>query len=112
MVEIPVRGVIGGDRVDEHLWRHGLQSADAEEVWLGPAKYFTQPARQHEDELGNIRNQPQRLLMIGPDHGGRLLTIVLELSDGNGYSRVVTGWHSSDSERTRYHQPGGRTRRR
>lgn len=81
MVEIPVHGVFGDSRVDEHLWRHRLESADAEEVWLGPAKYFTQNERDEEDEFGRPWRQPPRVIMIGPDFAGRLLTFILSQPD-------------------------------
>ena len=112
MPEIPYGGVTGNHASDDELWAHGLSLDDADDVWEGPAKYFAQPARQREDELGNVRFQPERMKMIGPDRTGLVLTFVLELSDQDRMSHVVTGWISDDEERTRYHRPGGRMRRR
>lgn len=112
MPEIPSAGVIGNDVTDEELWAHGLVFGDARAVWLGPAKYFPQAARSGLDERGNPRRQPERMKMIGPDHTGRLLTFVLELPGDNRRSHIVTGWIADAEERTRYHRPGGRLRRR
>ena len=112
MVEIPVHGVFGGSRVDEHLWRHGLDSAAAEEVWLGPAKYFTQREQEEVDEFGRPWSQPARIVMIGPDFTGRLLTFILSQPDDRRRSRVITGWLANRDEQTRYNRPGGRMRRR
>ena len=107
---VPPQNVTGNDATDEELWGHRLTFDDAYDVWLGPAKYFTQPARPGIDEHDNPRRQPERMLMIGPDLNGRLLTFVLELPDSRGISHVVTGWVSDNHEQSRYHQPGGRLR--
>lgn len=112
MVEIPDRGVTGNDRTDDHLWRHGLEFSDAEEVWLGPAKYFEQDEREETDEFGQPWTQPARVVMIGPNFGGRLLTFILAQPDENNRSRVITGWDANRDDRTRYNRPGGRMRRR
>ena len=111
-MNIPERGLSGNDATDDELWEHGLVFADVDDVWLGSAKYFPQPERLVPDERGTLRPQPERLMMIGPDGSGRLLTVILELPNSRGYSHVVTGWVSSDSEQSRYDQPGGRARRR
>ena len=110
MVHIPEHGLNGSDRLDEHLWRHRLDFSDAVEVWLGQAKYFEQRERQEVDEFGQPWKQPARVVMIGPDFGGRLLTFILALPDGYGESRVVTGWPANRTDQTRYNQPGGRMR--
>lgn len=112
MPEIPHGGVRGNDATDEHLWQHGLRFVDAIAVWAGPAKYFEQPELLEDDGYGRIGKRAERTLMIGPDRGGRLLTIVLELPDALRESHVVTGWPSTSAEQSRYHQPGGRMRRR
>ncbi len=112
MVEIPDRGVTFNDRGQEHLWQHGLEFHDAEEVWIGPAKYFEQGEREETDEDGRPWTQPARVVMIGPDFGGRLLTIILTQPDEDKRSRVVTGWAANRGEQTRYNRPGGRMRHR
>lgn len=112
MPEIPYGGVQGNDATDEHLWRHGLTIWDADDVWEGPAKYFDQDAKLAE-ELGlGPQGRPERIVMIGPDKSGRMLTIILEPPDFLNESHVVTGWVATRGERSRYHQPGGRMRRR
>ena len=109
-MSIPYGGVTGNEVSDEHLWSHGLEMTDAEEVWAGPAKYFPQPAQSKVDEYGREHQQPERMMMVGPDRNRRLLTFILELPDRNRTCHVVTGWPSKRGERTRYHQPGGRMR--
>ena len=109
-MDLPSRGLLASGGTDDELWAHGLSIEEVDEVWLGPAKYFDQGERLVEDEDGWLRTQPHRLKMIGPDRTGRLLTIILELPDTEGYSEVVTGWPSSRGERARYDHPGGRSR--
>lgn len=112
MVAIPDGGLTARDLDQDHLWRHRLDVSDAEEVWLGPAKYFEQAERQDIDNFGQPWIQPERVVMIGPDFSGRLLTFILTLPNENKVSRVVTGWPANRDEQTRYHRPGGRMRSR
>ena len=112
MPEIPYRGLTGNDASDAHLWKHGLLYGDADEVWEGRAKYFDQDSKYFTDDNGNLRLRPDRLVMIGPDAGRRLLTVILDPPDEGGFSHVVTGWPSTRAEKTRYDQSGGRMRRR
>ncbi|MXV80989.1 MAG: hypothetical protein F4007_10130 [Chloroflexi bacterium] len=112
MVDIPDRGLLPSKGVDDHLWEHGLSYFDAEEVWAGPAKYFRQDARTVFDEFKQPFRQPARLIMIGPDFAGRLLTFVLTIPNTEERSYVVTGWGANRDEQTRYHRPGGRMRSR
>lgn len=109
---MPRVGLKSNDATEEELAAHGLIFEHARDVWYGPAKYFPQAAREVLDEFGKPRRQPERMKMIGPDRGGRLLTFILELPGVDGQSHVVTGWESDRDEQTRYHQPGGRMRRR
>ena len=111
-MEIPNNGLSGNDATDEELAAHGLDFFDALDVYDGPAKFFPQAAQLLSDAGGRLREQPARLRMVGPNASGRLLTIVLELPSAEGVSHVVTGYPASSGQRTRYHQPGGRTRRR
>ena len=111
MVEIPYGGLSGNSASADHLWDHGISMLDAEDVWFGPAKYFPQDASEQETN-GWIDQRPDRVMMVGPSASGRLLTIILELPDVNGFSHVVTGWVSTRDQQSRYHQPGGRMRRR
>ena len=111
-MDIPERGIAGNAATDDELWNHGLEFADADDVWFGPAKYFSQEERLQTDELGGLRRQQKRIMMIGPDRSGRILTIILELPNRRGYSHFVTGWVSSEADQTRYRQPGGRLRTR
>ena len=112
MVKIPERGVTDNAQTEDHLWRHGLEFVDAQEVWLGPAKYFEQEEREETDHFGRPWLQPARVVMIGPTSSGRLITFILDQPDDFGRSRVITGWDANRSERTRYNRPGGRMRAR
>lgn len=112
MPETPRGGLTGNDASAQHLWQHGLSMLDADDVWFGPAKYFDQGAELEIDEGGQLHERPDRLVMIGPDASGRLLTVILELPNERGESHVVTGWVSTSAQQSRYHQPGGRMRRR
>ena len=111
-MDIPYGGVDGNEATDDELSEHRLTFDDAEDVWNGAAKYFPQPTRHGIDAGGRSFTQPERLKMVGPDRTGRLLTFILELPDDDGWSHVVTGWRADRDEQTRYHQPGGRMRRR
>jgi hypothetical protein len=111
MPEMPVGGLLEVEGIHDHLWQHGLMFFDAEEVWQGPAKFFPQPARIRINEGGSRRRQPERVKMVGPDDAGRMLTFILSLPNEFGQSLVITGWDSTVGERTRYHRPGGKTRR-
>lgn len=112
MPEIPYGGLVGNDATDDHLWKHGLMMRDADRVWEGPAKYFDQGTDLKMGEGAQLHERPDRVVMIGPDAGGRLLTVILELPNELGVSHVVTGWISTLAQQSRYHQPGGRMRRR
>ena len=112
MPEIPYGGLLSSEGIHDHLWRHGLIYLDAEEVWHGPAKYFTQDARTVVDEDAQFRHQEERVVMIGPTLGSRLLTFILSLPNEFGESVVITGWNSTPADQTRYHRPGGRMRHR
>ena len=96
---------------EDELAAHGLDLDDALDVYEGPAKYFPQDAKDRLDDDARLVQQPVRLLMIGPDASGRLLTFVLELPDADRICHVVTGYPSAQQDRTRCHQPGGRMRR-
>lgn len=112
MPEIPNHGLVENEATREELWAHGLTIEDADDVWEGPAKYFAQPARQRADVPDQSSIQPERMKMIGPNRGGRLLTFILDVPDAYGFSHVVTGWNADAEEQARYQQPGGRMRRR
>ena len=112
MVEIPRSGLSGNDATDEELARHGLNFLDALEVYDDPAKFFPQDAKSGLDDDGVWYNQPERIRMIGPNRFGHILVIIIELPGNEGTSHVVTGYPANRGQRSRYRQPGGRTRRR
>ena len=53
---VPPVGLKSNDATEYELAAHGLVFEDAVEVWLEPAKYLPQAARDLLDEFGN----PQR----------------------------------------------------
>ena len=112
MFDVPSQGLVGNDVTDDELFRHGLGFRDALEVYNGPAKFFLQESRSGLDEDGHWYSQPRRIRMIGPNLLGQILVIILELPAADGRSHVVTGYPADRGQRSRYRQPGGRTRRR
>ena len=107
---IRIRGLAYNGATQSELAAHGLYLEDALDVYDGPAKYFPQDAKDWLDDDGRLVRQPERMLMIGPDATGRLLTFVLELPDLHRVCHVVTGYPSANKDRTRYDRPGGRMR--
>lgn len=107
MARIRLLALTGNEVTEDELAEHGLSFDDVLAVFDGPAKYFPQQERPRRDRIGM---QPERLVMIGPDDTGRLLTVVLELPNRYGKSHVVTGFPSNRGQKSRYNQPGGRTR--
>ena len=83
---IRIRGLDYNDATEKELAAHGLDPDDALDVYDGPAKYFPQDAKDRLDDGERLYRQPDRILMIGPDASGRLLTFVLELPDADRIS--------------------------
>ena len=111
-MDIPYGGVDGNEATVDELWEHRLTIDDADDVWDGSAKYFNQDPRDVVDDHGRLRRQPARVVMIGPDRTGRLLTFILEAPGSDSVSHIVTGWPSDRDEQARYYLPGGRMRQR
>lgn len=68
---------------EDHLWEHGLYIEDAYDV-LDEDRYKVFPDPRHDD----------RVKIVGPDRGGRLLTFVVTRPDGQGempYCHRVAG---------------------
>ena len=95
------------DYVFEKLLRKGLSLQSAVEVLNGSPKFLMQAEMISVDALGRDRSQPARLIMVGPDRGGRLLTFVLDLPDDERVSQVVTGWEADEADGSSYAQGGG-----
>ena len=108
---IRIRGLDYNEATEDELAAHGLDLDDALDVYHGSAKYFPQDAKDRLDDNARLVRQSERILMIGPNAGGRLLTFVFELPDTDRLCHVVTGYPSAQKDRTRYHRPGGRMRR-
>ena len=98
------------ESVQEKLWAHGLRPEQAREVLSGAPKLFAQTAATVLKPHGGISTRPARILMVGPDRSGRLLTFILEYPDEDGYSQIVTGWPSDKGEAAKYGHPGGSRR--
>ena len=84
------------DDTEDHLWRHGLYVEDAYEV-LDLGRYKVFPDRDRTD----------RVLLIGPDERGRMLTFVITRPNDRGECHIVTGREATRGERTQYGRPGG-----
>lgn len=81
---------------EDHLWEHGLYIEDAYDV-LDEDRYKLFSDAPHDD----------RVKIVGPDRGGRLLTFVVTRPDGQGRCLIVTGWPADAEEQTIYSRPGG-----
>jgi hypothetical protein len=57
--------------------------------------------------LPNKKPHAASVVMIGPTHGGRLLTVPLAPTARPGVWRPATAWDASDGERARYRNAGG-----
>jgi len=94
------------DTVDK-LWEHGVTLDDAFDVEEFAPELFPQKARLILRANGALYQQPARLKMVGPNRGGRLVTLIIEYPDSKNFSTIVTGYWSSDAERGAYHQRRG-----
>ena len=102
-----IRSLTFNDATIDELAGHGLRVQDADDVLAGRPKLFA----DKDARSRRRRGLEPRLMMIGPDAGGALLTIILDAPDADRIAHIVTGWPSARGEQTRYHQPGGRRNR-
>jgi uncharacterized DUF497 family protein len=78
------------DRINiRHCRRHGLTIATTERVLKNAARFFPH------------QRAPPRLVMIGPDDGQRIWTVILERKAATAW-RPITGWPSKPKEIRRY----------
>ncbi|MCY3567289.1 MAG: hypothetical protein OXH38_01580, partial [Chloroflexi bacterium] len=82
------------------LGRRGIDAADVYEMRERGAVFIPQKQRFEIGDDGELRRRPRRLLMIGRNWAGQLLTIVLELPDSEGTCQVVTGFDAKSNEVT------------
>lgn len=83
---------------EEHLWTsHRLYVDDAYDV-LDEGRY----------KVFRDKGYADRVKMIGPTAGGRMLTFIITLPDGQGVARLITGWPSDNEEIELWRKPGGR----
>jgi uncharacterized DUF497 family protein len=85
-----------GEEAEDHLWSHGLYLEDVYSV-LDENRYKVFPDA----------NSSERAKIIGPDRGGRLLTVVVQRPDQDGIAFIITGWPADRGEATLYSRPGG-----
>ena len=95
------------EHVIDKLLSKGLSLDRAVEVLNGAPNFDTQPETNVPDESGRDRIQSERLIMVGPDRGSRMLTFVLEHPDPDRVSQVVTGWISDSADISGDAQGGG-----
>lgn len=98
------------EAIRDKLWDHGLTPEQARDVLFRAPKLFAQKATTIIRSDGSIKEQPARIIMVGPDRAGQLLTFILEYPDGDGYSHIVTGWPADSDEFAKYGHPGGSQR--
>ncbi len=89
---------------------HGLTLDDAFDVEEFAPVTIPQKARWIARRDGTSYRQPERLKMIGPNRGGRMVTLIIEYPDQDNYSTIVTGYWSSNGEQAEYHQRKGGVR--
>ena len=82
----------------DKLLSKGLSLDRAVEVLNGAPKFDAQPETNVPDESGRDRIQPERLIMIGRDRGGRMLTFVLEHPDPDRISQPAIDWISGAAD--------------
>ena len=97
-----IEDVTWGEAAEDEMARHGMSGWDAQDVFDGSPRFFRQPGKEEMDASGRWRMRPDRIKMVGPDAGSRMLTFVLEYPDSDGLSQVVTGWPADKKERARY----------
>ena len=94
------------DTLDK-LWVHGVTLDDAFDVEEIAPELFRQKAKLVLRRDGTSYRQPARMKIIGPNRGGRLLTLIVEYPDSQNQSTIVTGYWSSSGEQSAYHQRKG-----
>ena len=111
MPEYRVPSLDWDELTHDHLAVHRLSVSRALEVARRSPVLIDQKGKFEERPDGTVRWRRARLRMVGPDSTGRLLTFVIEYPDGEGKSKIVTGWDADDEERAQYRRRrGGRTR--
>jgi hypothetical protein len=76
---------------EEHLALHRIYPWDVEDV-----------IANSEVWVPNKRVGSGDWKVIGPDSGGRMLTVVCEYDSGRRFLRPITGWETTAGERTKY----------
>lgn len=88
--------LVADETGEEHLWTHGLYVEDAYQV-VDEGRYKVFADDGHDD----------RVKVVGPDKGGRLLTVVVAPPDRHGTARVITGWPADQEEQNAWSRAGG-----
>ena len=99
-----IEDVTWGGAAEDEMARHGVSGWNAQDVFHGDPRFFRQQGKEETDASGRWRIRPDRIKMVGPDAGGRLLTFGLEYPDSEGLSQIVTGWLADKKERVIYRQ--------
>lgn len=76
---------------ESELAAHGISVDEVEQVWAEGPEWV----RNKKHRAGDYK-------MLGPTFGGRLLTIVVRYNPDRRSNRAITGWDSTDGEKTRY----------
>ena len=88
----------------DKLAGRGMTVDDAIDVFRGTPVFRRQKADYEELEDGSVRWRQERLVMIGPDRGGRMLVFVLTVPNDYLESRIATGWPATDGQVALYNQ--------
>jgi uncharacterized DUF497 family protein len=76
---------------EAELARHAISATEVEQVWENGPVFV--PNRRHR--AGDWK-------MLGLTHGGRRLTIVIRYFQERRTIRPITGWPTTDGEKSRY----------
>lgn len=76
---------------ESELAAHFISVDEVDQVWAEGPEWV----RNRKHRSGDYK-------MLGPTFGGRLLTIVVRYNPDRRINRAITGWDSTDGEKTRY----------
>ncbi len=83
---------------EDELWRHRVRAAEVRQVLDDGDPVF----------FSNKKRHAATLIMVGPTHGGRFLTVPLAPTAVDGVWRPVTAWDSQPEEQAKYRATRGR----
>lgn len=86
---------------DAEMVRHRVRFWEVRQVFFDGEPVFVRNKRPHSAPL----------IMIGPTHGGRFLTVPVAPTARPGVWRPATAWESNAEERAKYYRQRGQRKR-